>query len=83
MGDLVYLVLIEGSNLNALVQDTVSLYERGLQRHRITWVREMSRQEQEKAGEGEVVIERIRRYAHRPDEEPNGLDWLEPFRQTG
>src|SRR5688572_9918362 len=37
VGDLVYLALIEGSNLNALVRDTVSLYE-GIQRHRVIWV---------------------------------------------
>lgn len=79
VGDLVYLVLVEGSNLNALVNDTVSLYDRGLQRHRVTWVREMARAERERAGEGEVVIDRIRTLAHRPDEEPRA-DWLAPFR---
>lgn len=79
VGDVVYLVLVEGSNLNALVNDTVSLYDRGLQRHRVTWVREMARAERERAGEGEVVIDRIRTLAHRPDEEPRA-DWLAPFR---
>ena len=70
MGDLVYLVLLEGSNLNALVNGSVSLYDRGIQRHRVTWVREMTRQQVEKAGDGEVTIERIRILSHRPDEEP-------------
>ena len=79
VGDLVYLVLIEGSNLNALVKGAVSLYDRGLQRHRITFVREMTRQQRERAGEGEVAIERIRILCHRPDEEPKGIAWLEPF----
>ena len=34
VGDLIYLVLLEGSNLNALVNGAVSLYDRGIQRHR-------------------------------------------------
>jgi hypothetical protein len=60
VGDQVYLVLIEGSNLNALVKNAVSLYDRGIQRHRVTWVREMTRQQATKAGQGEVTVERIR-----------------------
>ena len=50
VGDLVYLVLLEGSNLNALVNGAVSLYDRGIQRHRVTWVREMTRQQVQQAG---------------------------------
>jgi hypothetical protein len=80
-GDLIYLVLIEGSNLNALVKGAISLYDRGLLRHRITWVREMSRQELQNAGEGEVTVERIRRLSHRPDDEPKGVAWLQPFQE--
>ena len=80
VGDLVYLVLLEGSNLNALVNGAVSLYDRGIQRHRVTWVREMTRQQVERAGEGEVTVERIRILSHRPDEEPKGIEWLQPFR---
>ena len=80
VGDLVYLVLLEGSNLNALVNGAVSLYDRGIQRHRVTWVREMTRQQVERAGEGEVTVERIRILSHRPDEEPKGVEWLQPFR---
>jgi hypothetical protein len=41
----------------------------------------MTRHESARAGEGEVTIERIRMLAHRPDDEPKGVDWLEPFRQ--
>ena len=78
-GDLIYLVLIEGSNLNAPVKGAVSLYDRGIQRHRVTWVREMSRAEREKAAEREVTIERIHLLSHRPDEEPKGVEWLEAF----
>jgi hypothetical protein len=82
VGDLVYLVLLEGSNLNALVNQSVSLYDRGIQRHRVTWVREMTRQQMQKAGEGEVIVERIRIVFYRPDEEPKGVEWLEPFRKN-
>jgi hypothetical protein len=80
VGDLVYLVLIEGSNLNALVGGSVSLYDRGIQRHRVTWVREMTRLELEKTGEGDVTVERIRMLCYRPDDEPKDVDWLTPFR---
>jgi hypothetical protein len=80
VGDLVYYVLIEGSNLNLLVNGAICLYDRGILRHRVTWVREMMRQEVQKAGEGEVTVERIRILSYRPDEEPQGVEWLEPFR---
>ena len=70
VGDLVYYVLIEGSNLNRLVNGAISLYDRGILRHRVTWVREMTRHELEKAGEGEVTVERIHTVSCRPDEEP-------------
>lgn len=41
-GDLVYLVLIRGSNLDKPVGDSgIDLVRAGLQRHRIIWVREM------------------------------------------
>jgi hypothetical protein len=79
VGDMVYLVLLEGSNLNALVNQSVSLYDRGILRHRVSWVREMSRAERESAGDRDVVIERIHLLAHRPDEEPKGVAWLPPF----
>jgi hypothetical protein len=83
VGDLVYLVVIEGSNLNTLMNNAISLYERGILRHRITWVREMARQELENAGEGEAIVERIHMTCCRPDEEPKGVQWLEPFREQG
>jgi hypothetical protein len=80
VGDRVYLVLLEGSNLNALVNESVSLYDRGIQRHRVTWVREMTRQQAGRAGQGEVTVERIQMHSHRPDEEPKGVAWLEAFK---
>jgi hypothetical protein len=83
VGDLVYLVLIEGSNLNALINDTVNLYDRGIQRHRIIWVREMTRPELDKDGEGEPTVERIRVVSHRPDDGPREVDWLRHFERSG
>ena len=80
VGDMIYLVLLQGSNLNALVNGSMNLYDRGILRHRVTFVRELTRRELEKAGEREVTIERIHILAHRPDEEPKGVAWLEPFK---
>ena len=43
-GDLVYLVLIRGSNLDKpLNEGSINLTTGGLQRHRVLWVREMTR----------------------------------------
>jgi hypothetical protein len=58
-GDVVTLVLIRGSNLGALVNKSVNLTDRGLQRHRIVWVREMDDLELRRAGKGEPTIDRI------------------------
>src|SRR6204780_4635182 len=45
-GDVVYLVLIRGSNLDKpLTDSTTNLTTSGLQRHRIVWMREMSEEE--------------------------------------
>jgi hypothetical protein len=58
-GDNVTLVLIRGSNLDAVVNDSVNLTDRGFQRHRILAVREMDEGAQAKAGKGEPTIDRI------------------------
>ena len=59
-GDVVTLVLIRGSNLDALVgEGTVNLTDRGLQRHRILWVREMDDQELRRVGERGPTIDQI------------------------
>jgi hypothetical protein len=58
-GDLVTLVLIRGSNLDALVNDTVNLTDRGFQRHRILSVREMDEDELRNAGKGQPTIDRF------------------------
>jgi hypothetical protein len=59
-GDVVTLVLIRGSNLDTVVKDRgVNLIDRGLLRHRVTWVREMDEDEVRKTGKGEPTIDRI------------------------
>ena len=83
VGDLAYYVLVEGSNLNRPVNGSVTLYDRGILRHRVTWVREMTRAELAGLGEGEVAVERVRFAACRADEEPRGVSWLAPFLPAG
>jgi hypothetical protein len=59
-GDLVTLVLIRGSNLDAPIrQNAVNLTDRGLQRQRITFIREMEEEELRKTGESGPTIDRI------------------------
>jgi len=59
-GNGVCLVLVRGSNLDAPVrQAQVNLTDRGLQRHRIVFVREMHEVELRRAREGEPTINRI------------------------
>src|SRR5262245_14470696 len=61
-GDLNYLVLVQGSNLNR-PPPAVGFYERLLLRHRVTFVREMTTPEIDRAAEGEVTVDRILRAA--------------------
>jgi hypothetical protein len=58
-GDVVTLVLIRGSNLDALVNQSVNLTDRGIQRHRISFIREMDEAELRKTGEEGPTIDRI------------------------
>jgi hypothetical protein len=59
-GDLMYLVLIRGSNLDKPLSDgSINLTHAGLQRHRVLWVREMSREEIERVGESAPTIDSI------------------------
>jgi hypothetical protein len=59
-GDGVSLALVRGSNLDAPVgQAQVNLTDRGLQRHRIVFVREMDEAELRGTREGEPTIDRI------------------------
>ncbi len=60
-GDLVYLVLIRGSNLDKPLNDgTINLTTGGLQRHRVIWIREMTDAEIRQVGEAGPTIDSIR-----------------------
>jgi len=59
-GDLVYLVLIRGSNLaKPLKEGSINLTHAGLQRHRVLWVREMTEEDIRKVGETGPTIDKI------------------------
>lgn len=59
-GDVVYLVLVTGSNLDRpLVDSTTNLTRSGLQRRRIVWMREMNEEEVRKIGESGPTIDSI------------------------
>lgn len=58
-GDLVYLVLIRGSNLDKPLEGGINLMRAGLQRHRIIWVREMTKEEIREIGESGPTVDRI------------------------
>jgi hypothetical protein len=59
-GDLVYLVLIRGSNLDRPLNDgAINLTHAGLQRHRVLWVREMNAEENRHVGDKGPTIDSI------------------------
>jgi hypothetical protein len=59
-GDVVYLVLIRGSNLDKPLGDgSINLTHAGLQRHRVLWIREMTKEEIERVGETGPTIDSI------------------------
>ena len=60
-GDVVYLVLIRGSNIDRpLGEGMINLTQAGLQRHRVLWIREMSPYEICAVGEKAPTIDSIR-----------------------
>jgi hypothetical protein len=60
-GDVVYLVLIRGSNIDRpLGEGMINLTHAGLQRHRVLWIREMSAYEICAVGEKAPTIDSIR-----------------------
>jgi hypothetical protein len=74
-GDTITLVLIRGSNLDCPVRDgTMTLMDRGLQRHRITFIREMDEDQLRKAGEREPTIDSIEMAEFETHEEVR--DWI-------
>src|SRR5579871_5888918 len=59
-GDLVYVVLIRGSNLDKpLKEGSINLTHAGLQRHRVLWIREMSKDEIRRVGETGPTVDSI------------------------
>src|SRR5580698_9105241 len=59
-GDVIYLVLIRGSNLDKpLTEGAINLTHAGLQRHRVLWVREMSKDEIVRVGDSGPTIDSI------------------------
>jgi len=59
-GDLVYLVLVRGSNLDKpLADSTTNLTTSGLARHRIVWMREMSEEDVRQVGDTGPTIDSI------------------------
>lgn len=59
-GDLVYLVLIRGSNLDKpLNEGAINLTHAGLQRRRVLWIREMTKEEIRQVGETGPTIDSI------------------------
>ncbi len=73
--DVTTLILIRGSNLDALVDDrAINLTDRGFQRHRIVWVREMGEDETQTVGKSGPTIDRIE--VEDCDSPTEGNDWL-------
>jgi len=59
-GDVVYLVLVRGSNLDRPLDDgPINLTRAGLQRHRVVWLREMTPDEIRQIGQTGPTIESI------------------------
>jgi len=59
-GDLIYLVLIRGSNLAMPLSDgTLNLTTGGLQRHRVMWIQEMKAEDIKTVGETGPTIDSI------------------------
>lgn len=59
-GDLVYLVLIKGSNLDRPLGETqINLTSGGLQRHRVLWIQEMADADIKKIGETGPTVDSI------------------------
>jgi hypothetical protein len=73
--DVTTLVLIRGSNLDALVEDkAINLTDRGFQRHRILWVRELDEDEKCSVGNSGPTVDKIEVVDVQSQEEQ--LGWL-------
>ena len=59
VGDRTYRVEIAGRNLDAVVGGAVTLFDRGLLRHRVTWVRELDPADARRLPDAALAVERI------------------------
>jgi hypothetical protein len=74
-GDTITLVLIRGSNLDTpVLHGSMNLTDRGIQRYRITFVREMDEDELRRAGNGETTVDAIHAAEFETTQEVR--DWL-------
>jgi hypothetical protein len=58
-GDAVTLVLIQGSNLDALVNQSINLTDRGIARQRVSWIKEMDEDALRLCGKGQPTVDHI------------------------
>jgi hypothetical protein len=58
-GDVVYLVLIRGSNLDRPLNGSINMTSGGLQRQRVLWLREMNEEDIKQVGETGPTIDSI------------------------
>jgi hypothetical protein len=74
-GDVVYLVLIRGSNLDKPLADgSINLTNAGLQRHRVLWIREMTQEEIDRVGVAGPTIDSIQ--IEEFESQPALQEWL-------
>ncbi len=74
-GDVLYLVLIRGSNLDKpLKEGAIDLIHAGLQRHRILWLREMAEEEIGQVGDTGPTIDSIE--VQEFDSNAEAKEWL-------
>jgi hypothetical protein len=74
VGSELYLVTVRGRNLTIPVAAGIDLHERGLVRHRVTWVREVSGADGRAAQAGACVVDRIEIAAVTPEQAAEALD---------
>jgi hypothetical protein len=79
-GDVTTLVLIQGSNLDALVNGSMNLIDRGIARQRILWIREMDEDALRVAAKEQPTIDHIEAREFQSHEEAQ--EWLKTAAKT-
>lgn len=74
VGSELYLVTVRGRNLTAAGAHGIDLHERGIVRHRVTWVREVGSEEGRTGRAGACVVDRIEIAAVTPEQAARALD---------